>query len=241
MPYERRIARLGRTGLRGDPPRVRGRVRSADCSGRRRRPRRSRPSSTPGSSASATFDVAPLYGYGAAERRLGAALRAARATSTSCRPRSGAWSDPPTAIPPGADIDRQALDGSRRRVLRRRGAGASCSTTRADGVRRSLEESLERLGLDRVDIAYIHDPDDHWAGGDRRRLSGAPPAARGGRRPGDRRRDEPVGDARPGSPGRPRSTSFLVAGRYTLLDQDALDELLPVVRRARRSRCSSAG
>ena len=30
-----------------------------------------------------------------------------------------------------------------------------------DGVRRSLEESLERLGLDRVDIVYIHDPDDH--------------------------------------------------------------------------------
>ena len=31
-----------------------------------------------------------------------------------------------------------------------------------DGVRRSLEESLERLGLPRVDIVYIHDPDDHW-------------------------------------------------------------------------------
>jgi D-threo-aldose 1-dehydrogenase len=27
-------------------------------------------------------------------------------------------------------------------------------------VRRSLEESLERLGLDRVDIALVHDPDD---------------------------------------------------------------------------------
>ena len=30
-----------------------------------------------------------------------------------------------------------------------------------DGVRRSLSESLERLGLDRVDIVYVHDPDDH--------------------------------------------------------------------------------
>ena len=29
------------------------------------------------------------------------------------------------------------------------------------GVRRSLEESLERLGLDRVDIVLVHDPDDH--------------------------------------------------------------------------------
>ena len=32
-----------------------------------------------------------------------------------------------------------------------------------DGIRRSLEESLERLGLDRLDIVYLHDPDEHWA------------------------------------------------------------------------------
>jgi D-threo-aldose 1-dehydrogenase len=31
-----------------------------------------------------------------------------------------------------------------------------------DGVRRSLEQSCERMGLDRVDVALIHDPDDHW-------------------------------------------------------------------------------
>ena len=31
-----------------------------------------------------------------------------------------------------------------------------------DGVRRSIEQSCERLGLDRVDIALIHDPDDYW-------------------------------------------------------------------------------
>ena len=30
-----------------------------------------------------------------------------------------------------------------------------------DGVRRSLEASLERLGLDRIDIVYLHDPEDH--------------------------------------------------------------------------------
>ena len=32
-----------------------------------------------------------------------------------------------------------------------------------DGIRRSLEESLERLGLDRLDIVYLHDPDEHRA------------------------------------------------------------------------------
>ena len=31
----------------------------------------------------------------------------------------------------------------------------------ADGLRRSLAESLERLGLDRVDIVYVHDPEGH--------------------------------------------------------------------------------
>ena len=31
-----------------------------------------------------------------------------------------------------------------------------------DGVRRSLEDSLERLGLDRIDIVYLHDPENHW-------------------------------------------------------------------------------
>ncbi|PMW46002.1 aldo/keto reductase, partial [Pseudomonas sp. GW460-11-11-14-LB11] len=31
-----------------------------------------------------------------------------------------------------------------------------------DGVMRSVEESLDRLGLDRVDVLLVHDPDDHY-------------------------------------------------------------------------------
>ena len=31
----------------------------------------------------------------------------------------------------------------------------------ADGVRRSLQDSLDRLGLDRADVVHVHDPDDH--------------------------------------------------------------------------------
>ena len=30
-----------------------------------------------------------------------------------------------------------------------------------DGIMRSLEESLERLGIDRIDVVLVHDPDDH--------------------------------------------------------------------------------
>jgi hypothetical protein len=32
-----------------------------------------------------------------------------------------------------------------------------------DGVRRSIDDSLQRLGLDRIDIAFLHDPEDHWS------------------------------------------------------------------------------
>ena len=42
-----------------------------------------------------------------------------------------------------------------------------------DATLRQLESSLERLGLDRIDIVHIHDPEDHLARGDRRHVHGA--------------------------------------------------------------------
>ena len=98
------------------------------------------------------IDTAPHYGLGLSERRLGALLRG--------RPR-----------------DSYVLSTKVGRVLEPnpRGAGLSDdegfavpATTRRrwdfsrDGVRRSLEDSLERLGLDRIDIVYLHDPENHW-------------------------------------------------------------------------------
>lgn len=93
------------------------------------------------------FDTAPHYGLGLSERRLGAALagrpRDEYAISTKVGrrlvpgPRDG-MDDDGFAVP--NDLVRQ-WDPT------------------ADGVRRSLDESLGRLGLDRVDIAYLHDPD----------------------------------------------------------------------------------
>jgi D-threo-aldose 1-dehydrogenase len=96
-----------------------------------------------------------------------------------------------------------------------------------DGVLRSVEASLSRLGLDRIDILYIHDPDDHWQAA----IEGAYPALH------DLREQGVVGAigagmnqaemlarfAREGD-----FDVFLVAGRYTLLDQAALPELLPL-------------
>src|SRR5439155_15029106 len=95
-----------------------------------------------------------------------------------------------------------------------------------DGTLRSLEESLERLGLDRVDVALIHDPDEHYE----QALDGAYRAL-------DRLRDEGavraigVGMNQTGLLARFARDAdfdcFLLAGRYTLLDTAGLDELLP--------------
>jgi Enolase C-terminal domain-like len=63
-----------------------------------------------------------------------------------------------------------------------RGAGSAPSY---DATLRSVEESLERLGLDRIDVLHVHDPDDHYE----QARDGAYPGARAAaRRAGDRRR-----------------------------------------------------
>jgi D-threo-aldose 1-dehydrogenase len=94
------------------------------------------------------FDTAPLYGYGRSERRTGAALagRAGHVLSTKVgrvltktdggNGGQDFWAGVDAAVTPVFDFS-------------------------AAGVRRSLEDSLERLGVARVDIAHLHDPDDH--------------------------------------------------------------------------------
>ena len=174
-----------------------------------------------------SFDVAPLYGYGTGERRLGAALRDRPRDEFVLSTKVGRIVRPADRVPPGADIDRQALDGrddayyadvSDRRII---------FDYSAEGVTRSLEESLARLGLDRVDIVYIHDPDDHWQAA----IDGAYPALHRLREQGVVRA---IGVGIKQSPMLARFAreaemdAFLVAGRYTLLDQDALREVLPL-------------
>ncbi|WP_147918284.1 aldo/keto reductase [Ruania zhangjianzhongii] len=98
------------------------------------------------------FDTAPHYGLGLSERRLGAALarhpRNEYVLSTKVGRRL-------VATPERAHLSDE------------HGFAVPASYVRewdfsADGVRRSLEGSLDRLGVDRVDIVYLHDPDDHW-------------------------------------------------------------------------------
>ena len=139
----------------------------------------------------------------------------------------GASSGRPRTLPPGADIDRQALEGRPDAFYTDIGDRRMVFDYSADGVRRSIEESLGRLGLDRIDLTFIHDPDDHWADA----IDGAYPALH-------RLREEGV--VRAIGVGMNQSAmlarfatetevdAFLLAGRYTLLDQDALTRLLPL-------------
>lgn len=94
------------------------------------------------------------------------------------------------------------------------------------GVLRSIEDTLERTGLDRLDVVYLHDPDDHW----RQAAEEAMPAL------ADLRDQGVVGAIGAGMNQSAMPARFLretaadvvmVAGRYTLLDQSALDDVLP--------------
>lgn len=173
------------------------------------------------------FDVAPLYGYGAAERRLGVGLAGRPRDAYVVSTKVGRLVRDVGVIPPGADRDRQALGDREDAYYADTGSRRIVFDYSADGVKRSIEESLERLGLSRVDIAYIHDPDDHWEAA----IGAAYPAL-------DRLRSEGVVGAI--GVGLKQSAmlarfaregdfdAFLLAGRYTLLDQDALPDLLPL-------------
>jgi D-threo-aldose 1-dehydrogenase len=152
------------------------------------------------------YDTAPLYGGGLSEVRLGRGLaRRPRADYVLC---SKVGRCRPFGQPRAPD-----------------GAGDIADYS-YDFALRSVAESLERLGTDRLDVVHIHDPDD--------RLD---EAMRGAFRALVRLRDEGVvGAIGAGSNSaaalaelarRGRFDGFLVANRYTLLDQRALEVLLP--------------
>lgn len=94
------------------------------------------------------FDTAPHYGLGLSERRLGAALRGRPRNEFTLSTKAGRILEP-VADPVGEDPDGFAVPAAFRRVWDFSG----------DGMLRSIEASLERLGLDRIDTVLIHDPD----------------------------------------------------------------------------------
>jgi D-threo-aldose 1-dehydrogenase len=166
------------------------------------------------------FDTAPHYGLGLSERRVGDALRASSdyVLSTKVgrllRPAGYAATRHGFISPMPFDIE---YDYS------------------YDGVMRSFEDSLQRLGLDHIDMLFMHDIGSVTHGDDNNRLF--PIAMDGGYRAMDELRQS----------GRVSAIGlgvneyevceqaleygdwdcFLLAGRYTLLEQKALDTFLP--------------
>jgi D-threo-aldose 1-dehydrogenase len=163
------------------------------------------------------FDTAPHYGLGLSELRLGAAL--------ADRPREEYVLSTKVGRllvdnPGGAgERDNEGFDVpatlTRRRDYSR------------DGVLRSLESSLTRLGVDRVDIAFVHDAEDYVE----EALAGALPALIELREQGVLRG---IGlgmnfqHVLAEFVRRADVDTVMIAGRYTLLEQPALDDLLPL-------------
>ncbi|MFD9502918.1 aldo/keto reductase [Streptomyces sp. NPDC060035] len=165
------------------------------------------------------FDTAPHYGLGLSERRLGESLRARPRDAYAVSTKAGRLLDPLPAV--GAGTADGLSDGFAVPHTHRRRWDFS-----ADGIRRSIEDSLERLGLDRIDIVYLHDPDDHEEAAFR---EGYPALEK-------LRSEGMVGAIGAGMNQTAMLTRFLrdtdvdavlCAGRFTLLDQSALAELLP--------------
>ncbi|MFC7243797.1 aldo/keto reductase [Catellatospora aurea] len=164
------------------------------------------------------FDTAPHYGLGLSEQRLGAFLNTRQRDEYVISTKVGRIlvDDPGGA---GDDMANGfAVPATRRRVW----------DYSADGVRRSIEDSLARLGLDRLDIVLMHDPEESPE--PERALREAYPVLDGLRREGV------VGAIGVGSKDPATLARFatetdvdalMVAGRYTLLEQPALDDILP--------------
>ena len=172
------------------------------------------------------FDTAPLYGRGLSERRIGEALRGRPRDSFRISTKVGRL----LREVPGRPVDGASRDLPALEVV---------YDYSEDGALRSLEASLERLSLDRVDTLFIHDID-RWTHGAAQPARFAE-AMQGAYRALRRLRGEgtvthigvgvnewevcqqaaEAGDF----------DGFLLAGRYTLLEQEALQSFLPLCQR----------
>lgn len=169
------------------------------------------------------FDTAPFYGCGLSEQRVGKVLARYPRDAFVLSTKVGRLLVPDRTVP---EIQHGYVGGLPFRVE---------YDYSADGARRSIEASLSRLGLDRIDVVYIHDVAQDTHGDDWLRQYAI--AANGAMRALTKLRDEGVIGAwglgvnriepclmalRDAAP-----DVFLLAGRYTLLDTSALSELLP--------------
>ena len=163
------------------------------------------------------FDTAPHYGLGKSEYLVGKALGVFSRDSFVLSTKVGKLllsDEKPTTEKHWVDLPPLGIkfDYSR------------------DGILRSIEDSLERLGMDSIDIALIHDPDDHFDQAIREafpalddlRSKGVVRAIGVGMNQWEMLTKFAV---------EANFDCFLLAGRYTLLDQSALQTLMPLCQK----------
>jgi D-threo-aldose 1-dehydrogenase len=174
------------------------------------------------------FDTAPLYGLGLSEVRLNRVLRGRARADFVVSSKVGRLMRPPENGKSREGIGKWFEVPNRQGVY----------DYSYDGVMRSLEFTLERTGLDRIDILYVHDLD-VWTHGSRAVMEGYRDAfMAGGYAALIALRDQGVIRAIGGGINeweqcqwlaeRGDFDLFLLAGRYTLLEQEALRSFLPL-------------
>jgi D-threo-aldose 1-dehydrogenase len=172
------------------------------------------------------FDTAPLYGAGNSETFSGSFL------STMDRDEFTLSSKVGRLILSEEEAASFKFDGPRTATIQVNEKASRYKNNvvfdfSRDGILRSIEETLERLQLDYIDIAYIHDPDDHYS----QALNESFPAL------ADLKSQGMIKAIGAGMNEWEMLSKFavevdvdcfLLAGRYTLLDQSALDILFPI-------------
>jgi D-threo-aldose 1-dehydrogenase len=160
------------------------------------------------------FNTAPHYGIGHSERRIGQFLGRQPRAAFTLSTKVGRLLVPQD--PAGRTDERFAVPATHRRVW----------DFSRDGIRRSVEESLARMGMDRVEVLLLHDAEDHFQAA---LHQGYPALA-------ELRAQGVVGAIGAGMYHTAMLTTLvretdvdvvMLAGRSTLLTQRALDDLLP--------------
>jgi D-threo-aldose 1-dehydrogenase len=160
------------------------------------------------------FDTAPHYGIGNSERRVGRFLGQQPRAAFTLSTKVGRLLVPQD--PAGRTDQHFTVPATHRRVW----------DFSRDGIRRSLEDSLARMGMDRIDVLLLHDAEDHFQAA---LHQGYPALA-------ELRAQGVVGAIGAGMYHTAMLTTLvretdldvvMLAGRYTLLNQRALDDLLP--------------
>tara|TARA_Y100000591_G_scaffold95257_1_gene80667 strand:- start:1454 stop:2494 length:1041 start_codon:yes stop_codon:yes gene_type:complete len=161
------------------------------------------------------FDTAPLYGSGVSEKRLGKFLNTKNRDDYVISTKVGRLI-----------VDTNKSKAAEFFIGSPQDKDSEFNFT-YDGVMKSYEESLKRLGLDRIDILHLHDPDDYFDdsknGGLKAMIKLKDQGAIRAIGCGMNQNEMLYEYAKEGC-----FDCFLLAGRYTLIDQTSLDKLIPI-------------